>query len=96
MKNQNYSKIKTIEELHDARNENSLRLVKVQGLLVMNFLSLRKSMRLGAILVNVFDNSLSLVSHIGFYRRGYMLVRSLLKKTTKKSVMKKQKFTDKK
>ena len=83
MKNQDYSKIKSIEELHRARDENNMRLVQAQHLLTKDFLSLRESLRISKIIVDIFDNSLSFVSQFYFFRRGYRWLHSLLQKYSK-------------
>ncbi len=80
MNSYEYSGIKTLKEIRVARNANRSELIRVEKILNTNLMSMRKSLRMGSIFVNLLGNSFSVVSHLCFYRRGYLWVRSLLMK----------------
>lgn len=79
MKNSDYFNIKTIEELRRARFENDVRLVHLNNTLNHDIDAVRKSLTIGNLVSSMFDNTLSFVSNVNFFRRGYFWVRSFLR-----------------
>ena len=76
----NYSRISSINELHSAKKENEIRLKKAESVLRENLSSIRTSLHLGSFYVKLGYDYLLLASHLRFYHKGYLWLRSLLYK----------------
>ena len=76
-KNKVYPNVNSISELYSARESNSLRLKYIQCLLLDKFSSIRKSLHSGIAFINLSNDYLLFASHIRFYRRTYLLLRSI-------------------
>lgn len=76
MKSSDYSNLKTLKELRRMRFENDVRLDHSQNILHRDFYFLRESLKLNNIVSNTFDNTLSMMSQVDIFRRGYFWIRS--------------------
>ena len=84
MKSADYSQIKSIEELRIARSENEQRLLQTRESLKSNLSSVKESLRLTIIFAKIAGRSFSLTSDLYFYRKGIMMLGSLLRKSREK------------
>jgi hypothetical protein len=70
--------ISNIDELRCAQKETAIRLKHTQTALYKNVSSVRDTLHLSTLFIKICGNYLSLASHINFYHRGYLWLRSLL------------------
>lgn len=84
MKSADYSQIKSIEELRVARSENEQRLLQTKESLKSSLSSVKESLRLTIIFAKIAGRSFSLASDLYFYRKGIMMLGSLLRKSREK------------
>ena len=78
MKSADYSQIKSIEELRIARCKNEQRLAQAKECLKSNLNSVKTSLRLTIIFAKIVGRSFSMASDLYFYRKGILLLGSLL------------------
>lgn len=78
MKSSDYSNLKTLKELQRMRFENDVRLAQSQSTLYRDFKIVRESLKFSSIISNTFDNTLSMMSQVDIFRRGYIWIRSFL------------------
>lgn len=84
MKSADYSQIKSIEQLRVARSENEQRLLQTRKSLKSSLLSVKESLRLTIIFAKIAARSFSLASDLYFYRKGILMLGSLLRKSREK------------
>ena len=76
-KNKVYFNVKSINELYSARESSNLRLKHIQILLSEKKSSIRRSLHSGIAFINLCNDYLLFASHIRFYRRIYLWLRSI-------------------
>jgi|GEM_PF-3522178 len=77
MKRMNYSKINNINELHFAQKENDIRLKYIQSTLQKKISSIGGTLHTGVSLINLCNEYLLFASHIRFYHRAYLWLRTM-------------------